>query len=389
MSNLPDTWTAFAEVKSLGGRPHMQKIKGKETGKLILPVSIAENGKYINRASESLGGGCHLPSLGDEYSGMSTIAMSRRDRNKITRRFAQIEREEKARYKGTRTGYSVKIPIPNGLSIEQGIELGDRICNLVLGDRHEYAFSLHRGEIPKEYRREMEAKERDPLTGKMRFTARARAIRRVIRTEDNRHLHVTFKELPLGRKDKKTVRWMQEKKHGVMLLRRHPLEPDGTRARHGFDDALEEILSQKYGIKPGASTPETRRPRISQEVFKVRQKEAILAAEIEENQHDLDEIIAAMREDQVQWEETKQSYDDQIRALEKGLDPSGKRPRSPRSDRPLDPAVQAQLDRINQRSQARIREAEKYRSGQDKNDRSRTRVDNTREPGRDRGGIDR
>ena len=123
MSNLPDTWTAFSDVKSLGGRPHMQKRKGKETGKLILPTSIAENAKYINRASESLGGGCHLPSIGEEYSAMSTTAMTRQDRNKITRRFAAIEREEKGRYKGTRTGYSVKIPIPNGLTIEQGIEI--------------------------------------------------------------------------------------------------------------------------------------------------------------------------------------------------------------------------------------------------------------------------
>jgi|GEM_PF-2084379 len=386
MSNLPDAWTAFADVKSLGGRPHMQKRKGKETGKIILPTSIAENAKYINRASESLGGGCHLPSLGEEYTGMSTIVMSRHDRNKITRRFAVIEREEKTRYKGTRTGYSIKIPIPNGLSVEQGVELGDRICNLVLGDRHEYAFSLHRGEIPNEYRREMDQMERDPLTGKMRLTPRARAIRKVLRSEDNRHLHVTLKELPIGAKNKTSVRWMQEKKHGVMCLRRHPLEPDGTRARYGFDDALEEILLRDYGIKPGTSTYETRRPRISQEVFKVRQKEAILAAEIEETQRDLDEIIASMREDQSRWEEIKQSYDDQIRALGKGLVSPSERPRSPRPDRPLDPAVQAQLDRINQRSQARIQQAEKHRTP-DKDRSSRTR-DNTRD--RDgRGGIDR
>jgi len=373
MSNLPDAWTAFCNIKPLGGRPHAEKIRGKETGKLILPVSIAENAKYINRASESLGGGCNLPSLGDEYCGMSTIAMTRQDRNKITRRFAAIEREEKGRYKGTRTGYSVKIPIPNGLTIEQGIELGDRLCNLVLGTRHEYAFSLHRGEIPNEYRRQMDEMERDPLTGKMRLTPRARAIRKVIRSEDNRHLHVTLKELPIGQKNKTSVRWMQEKKHGVMLLRRHPLEPDGTRKQHGFDDALEEILLQEYGIKPGASTPETRRNRVSQEVYKIRQKEAILVAEIEENQHDLDEIIASMREDQGRWEEIKQSYDDQIRALEKGLDPSGKRPRSPRPDRPLDPETQAQLDRINARTQARLEADKKYRSGQDKDWTSRTR----------------
>ncbi len=386
MSNLPDTWTAFCDVKPLGGRPHMQKRKGKETGKLILPTSIVENAKYINRASESLGGGCHLPTLGEEYTGMSTIAMSRHDRNKITRRFAAIEREEKARYKGTRTGYSVKIPIPNGLSIEQGIALGDRLCNLVLGTRHEYAFSLHRGEIPVEYRRQMDEKERDPLTGKMRLTPRARAIRRVIRSEDNRHIHVTFKELPLGQKDKKTVRWMQEKKHGVMLLRRHPLEPDGTRARHGFDDALEEILSQKYGIKPGTSTPETRRNRVSQEVYKVRQREAILAAEIEETQHDIDEIITAMREDQTRWEEIKQSYNDQIRALEKGLVSPSEKPRSPRPDHHPDPEVQAQLDGIRDRTQARLEADKKYR-GQGKDDRSRTRENVTREP--DGRGIDR
>lgn len=384
MSNLPESWTAFCDVKFLGGRPHMQKRKGKETGKLVLPTSIAENAKYINRASESLGGGCHLPSIGEEYMGMSTVSMSRHDRNLITRRFSQIEREEKARYRGTRTGYSVKIPIPNGLSIEQGIELGDRLCNLVLADRHEYAFSLHRGEIPAEYRREMDEKERDPVTGKTRLTPRARAIRRVIRTEDNRHLHVTMKELPIGAKNKTSVRWMQEKKHGVMLLRRHPLEPDGTRVRYGFDDALEEILMQEYGIKPGASTYETRRPRISQEVYKVRQREAILAAEIEETQRDLDEIIASMREDQGRWEETKQAYDDQILAIQKGLVPPSQKSRSPRPDRPLDPAVQAQLDRINQRSQARIKEAEKYR-GQDK---SRTR-ENDREPEHGDRGIDR
>lgn len=379
MSNLPDTWTAFSDVKSLGGRPHMQKRKGKETGKLILPTSIAENAKYINRASESLGGGCHLPSIEEEYTGMSTIAMSRRDRNRITRRFAAIEREEKTRYKGTRTGYSIKIPIPNGLSIEQGIALGDRVCNLVLGDRHEYAFSLHRGEIPAEYRREMEAKERDPLTGKMRFTARARALRKVLRSEDNRHLHVTMKELPIGAKNKTSVRWMQEKKHGVMLLRRHPLEPDGTRTRYGFDDALEEILLQNYGIKPGATTPETRRSRISQEVFKVRQKEAILAAEIEETQHDIDEIIASMREDQSRWEEVEQTYRDQLLALEKGLVPPAQKARSPRLDRPIDPGVQQQLDRINQRSQARIEADKKYRSSRE----------NTREPEPGDRGIDR
>lgn len=387
MSNLPETWTAFCNAIPLGGRPHMQKTKGKETGKLILPTSIAENVKYINRASESLAGGCHLPSLGEEYCGMSTTAMSRHDRNKITRRFAQIEREEKARYKGTRTGYSVKIPIPNGLTIEQGVELGDRLCKLVMGDRHEYAFSLHRGEIPKEYQRQMDEREQDPLTGKMRFTARARALRKVLRSEDNRHIHVTMKELPIGQKNKTSVRWMQQKVHGVMLLRRHPLEADGTRVKYGFDDALEEILLQKYGIKPGTSTPETRRPRISQEVFKIRQKEAILAAEIEETQHDIDEIIASMREDQGRWEETKRDYEDKLHALQKGLDPSSRRPRSPRPDRRLDPETQAQLDRINQRSQARLEADKKYRSGQDKDDRSSRTRENTREPN-DRG-IDR
>lgn len=322
MSRASNEWVCWCKVDSLGGRPKPEKVynpttkKMEKTGKMIEPVKASDNVSYIERKGETIAAGCNLPSLGEAFSEVFGAPFSAGERSRITRRFVGIENEERAVRWDSRTGYSVKMTIPNSIPAGRLADLAHDVISLVLDGKHEYAFSVHRGGISAKDRAAMNAKERDPITGQMRLTPHARAVRKVLRSQDNRHIHFVFRERQIGEKSK--VRWMQQKRYGVMALRSCPEDPDGEREHHGFDDALGEILSQKYGFTIVKKTyADGRRKTVSQSKYKADQKQKIRDIEKQEISKDMAEIVTNYKHTYQQLETRKAGIKDQINELER------------------------------------------------------------------------
>lgn len=326
MSGSFNEWVCWCKIDSLGGRPKPETIRNphtgkmEKTGKMIGATRASDNVSYINRRGETIGAGCNLPSLGEDFCEVYGMPFSVGDRSRITRRFVGIEKEERAVRWDSRTGYSVKMPVPNTISPEHIPELAHDIARLVLYGNHEYCFSVHRGGISAKNRAAMDEKERDPITGQMRLTPHARALRGAIRGEDNRHIHFIFRERPIGEKSKDSVRWMQTKIHGVMCLRSCPADPDGEREHYGFDDALGEILTNTFGFTILKKTYIDTRPRVHQKKFKAAQKQKIRDIERAEIHKDMAEIVQNYRRDYQRAESQKVGITERINDLDRALE---------------------------------------------------------------------
>lgn len=321
-----EKWVCWAKIDALGGRPKPEKVRNpitgkmEKTGKMIEPIRAGANVSYIERRGETIGAGCNLPSLGENFCESYGTPFSPGERSRITRRFIGIEREESGVRWDSRVGYSVKMPVPNSIPVERIPDLAHDVISRVLDGKHEYAFSVHRGGISAKDRQEMDEKERDPITGQMRLTPHARALRKVLRGEDNRHVHFVFRERPLGEKTKDSVRWMQTKIHGVMSLRSCPEDPDGEREHYGFDDALGEVLANKFGftiVKKKYDDPRPPRKRVGQKKYKARQKQKIRDIEKAENRKDMEEIVQNYQQDYQQLEEQKAGVNGKIIELDR------------------------------------------------------------------------
>lgn len=164
----------------------------------------------------------------------------------------------------------------------------------------------------------MNEEERDPITGQMRLTPE-----RSERSSGERTTGIYIScsvSTRSAKKNKDAARWMQTKIHGVMALRSCPEDPDGEREHHGFDDALGEILSQKYGftiVKKTYADARPPRPRVDQKKFKSAQAQRTRDTEKDEIHKDMAEIVTNYQHAYQQSEMEKAGVKGQIETLDR------------------------------------------------------------------------
>ncbi len=319
---------------------------------------------YDSKPSKSIGGGANMPSLGcddamwlndpaDPSPSLSEITvdaeeiasgLTRDDRLGIVREWVGVKERELARRRDARFMTTCFIPIPNELSASDAVQVGHEICLSLFQGDHLYSFAVHGKET-----------KLKKIAGSSVATY----------SRQNNHIHIIFSE-----------RRLSDGKKGTGAARKFK-QKDALRKL--INSALADALIRR-GYKIGTNTGADKKTRLSRAQQRAREREeqqalAVRQAELEAKEK-RDEIGAIDKE--------IAELEREVAAMEKGRIPSfGKvhanLDKAERSMKDLD--IQQQLDRINQRNQTRIKEAEKYRS-------SRTKQPD-REPGRDRGGIDR
>lgn len=325
-------------------------------------VNVKQKAYYDSTPSKSIGGGGNIPELGmDDVMWISDPAnpsptltditmvddiasgLTKEDRLAIVHEWVQVKERELARRKDARFVTTAFIPIPNELSARDAVKVGHEICRSLFEGDHLYSFSVHSKET----------------TVKKKIAGGAVATY----SRQNNHIHIIFTERRLSDGRKGTGAARKFKGHDAL--------------RKMINAALAESLI-KRGYKITANAGDQKKKRISRAQQRAREREeqqALAVQQIElEAKEKRDEIAGLDKEIAVMERE--------VTAMEKGR----QLPNARKVNAALDQAahtqdeIRQQLDAISQRSQARIKEAEKYRS-------SRTTKQPEREPG-DRG-IDR
>jgi len=330
-------------------------------------ADVVEKARYDTKPSKSAGWGANMPSAGLDNvvcvntptPGTSEDPVTRADRLKLIEAWGSIKEQELSRRPDSRFCNTLVIPVPNELSLEVDVQIGAEVCTKLFGQEYAYSFSIHQ-------------KGDGDTTGTTTSTAAAARI------VANNHIHVMFSERNLVTGLKGSGGGRRDGKHGED--RRPFKEPSRLRAM--VNDALADSL-RKRGYRIGANTgadKKVRLPRGEYEANRYQEQAEIAVAEAEKRVQEKRVEVEMLRRDLREAELEKSRQLPGFRKVRANLD---------KAERSLkNTEIQVQLDRIQQRSQNRIKEAEKYRT--DKDDRSsRTReTDRDREPD-GRGGMDR
>ncbi|NLT23077.1 MAG: MobA/MobL family protein [Syntrophorhabdus sp.] len=354
---MPDkTWKPWNDIDYSSSK-HNPDVRGKAY--------------YDSKPSKSIGGGANMPELGmddamylndpaDPSPSLSEVTVideiasgiTKEDRLAIVREWVQVKERELARRRDARFTTTCFVPIPNELSQRDAVRVGHEICRALFDGDHLYSFSVH-------------AKESvvKKLTGNTVATY----------SRQNNHIHILFSE-----------RRLSDGKKGTGASRKFK-QRDALRKL--INSALADSLT-KRGYKITANTGAEKKTRVSRAQQRAREREqqqALAVSQVELEVAEKRNEIGAMDKEIAELER-------EVTSLEKGRQvPSFSKVHAnlDKAERGMkDLEIQQQLDRINQRSQARLEADKKYRSGQDKNRSSRTRENVTREPDA-RDGIDR
>ncbi|OPY01456.1 MAG: hypothetical protein A4E60_01693 [Syntrophorhabdus sp. PtaB.Bin047] len=326
---------------------------------------------YDSKPSKSIGGGANMPELGmddamwindphhpspsltDITIGPDDIAsgLTREDRLNIVHEWIGVKEAELARRRDARFLTTCFIPIPNELSQRDAIRVGNEMCQALFGGDHLYSFSVH-------------AKE----TTIKKIAGNAVAVH----SRQNNHIHIIFSE-----------RRLSDGKKGTGASRKFK-QRDALRKM--INSALSDALIRR-GYKIGTNTGADKKTRVSRAQQRAMEREEQQALAVQQVELE----VAEKRDEIGTLDQEIAGLEREIAAMEKGRQlPNARKIHAnlDKAERGMkDLEIQQQLDRINARSQARIKEAEKYR-GQIKDDRSSRTRENTREPDT-RDGIDR